>query len=212
MIKIENITNFITGIALLITAIGAVAIAIIKVYKNTKSEIDSIPKKIKKQVSVDTVITEAMEELKERLNADRIQIYDFHNGGHYSNGRSALKVSCSYEVCRSGISPKQSILQSIPISCISKFVNKILNEEKIEVKNLEEIKEKMPATYQLKKDMQLNSFFDLAIKNSQNEVIGFLAIQFVNNPYNIKTEKDKEAILKLKFLIEDKFEFLIDKK
>ena len=70
----------------------------------------------------------------------------------------------------------------------------------------------MPATYQLKKDMQLNSFYDIALKNKQNEVIGFLAVQFVKNQYNVKTQDDVMAILKLKFLIEEKFEFLIDKK
>ena len=208
MIKIENIETFLLGVASIIASVGI----LIRAIKSTKMEFENIPIKIKKQVSVDTEITEAMDSLKEQLNADRIQIYDFHNGGHYSNGRSALKVSCSYEVCRTGIQPKQSQLQSIPISCISKFTNKILNDEKFEVKNLEEIKEKMPATYQLKRDMGLNSFYDIAIKNSKNEVIGFLAVQFVKNPYNVKNEKDKEAILKLKFIIEEKFEFLIDKK
>ena len=207
MVKIENIETFLLGVASIIASVGI----LIRAIKSTKMEFENIPIKIKKQVSVDTEITEAMDSLKEQLNADRIQIYDFHNGGHYSNGRSALKVSCSYEVCRTGIQPKQSQLQSIPISCISKFTNKILNDEKFEVKNLEEIKEKMPATYQLKRDMGLNSFYDIAIKNSKNEVIGFLAVQFVKNSYNVKNEKDKEAILKLKFLIEEKFEFLIDK-
>lgn len=208
----ESLIDWLNDFSLMILAIGAILLAIIKVYKNTKKEVESIPKKLKKQVSVDAEITDAMESLKERLNADRVQIYDFHNGGHYSNGRSALKVSCSYEVCRSGIAPKQSMLQSIPISCISKFVNKILNDEKFEVKKLEDIKEEMPATYQLKKDMQLNSFYDMALKNKQNEVIGFLAVQFVKNQYNVKTQDDVMAILKLKFLIEEKFEFLIDKK
>lgn len=208
MIKIENIETFLLGIASIIASIGI----LIKAIKSTKKEIENIPIKIKKQVSVDTEITEAMDNLREQLNADRVQIYDFHNGGHYSNGRSALKVSCSYEVCRIGIQPKQSQLQSIPISCISKFTNKILNDEKFEVKDLDEIKEEMPATYQLKKDMNLNSFYDVALKNSKNETIGFLAVQFVKNPYNVKSEKDKEAILKLKFFIEEKFEFLIDKK
>ena len=208
MIKIENIESFLLGLAAIIAAIGV----LIKAVKSTKKEIDSLPKRIKKQVNIDDFIISKMEEVKEQLNADRVQVYDFHNGGHYSNGRSALKLSCSYEVCRNGIQPKQSQLQSIPISCISKFTNKILNDEKFEAKNLEEIKEEMPATYQLKRDMQLNSFYDIAIKNSKNEVIGFLAVQFVKNPYSVKSEKDKEAILKLKFLIEEKFEFLIDKK
>ena len=96
VIKIENIANFITGIALIITAIGAVTMAIIKVYKNTRKEIDTIPNKIRKQAIYDNIIIEKMDSLKEYLNADRVQIYDFHNGGHYANGRSALKILTAY--------------------------------------------------------------------------------------------------------------------
>ena len=205
----EGITSLIISLTALVTAVAGLIVAFAKAKKEIEN---TIPKKIKNQINIDNEIIKRMEELKEYLNADRVQVYDFHNGGHYANGRSALKVSCSYEVCRSGIAPKQSMLQSIPISCISKFVNKILNDEKFEVKKLEDIKEEMPATYQLKKDMQLNSFYDIAIKNKQGEVIGFLAVQFVKNSYNVKTQDDVMAILKLKFLIEEKFEFLIDKK
>ena len=39
----------------------------------------AIPKKIKGQVTVDSSVTNKMENLKEYLNADRVQVYDFHN-------------------------------------------------------------------------------------------------------------------------------------
>ena len=81
----ENITHFLNDFALLIVAIGAVVVAIIKSYKNTKKEIDTLPKKIKHQVNIDDSIISKMEDLKELLNADRVQVYDFHNGGHYAN-------------------------------------------------------------------------------------------------------------------------------
>ena len=40
---------------------------------------------------------------KELLKADRILLFEFHNGQHYSNYRSALKMSASYEVYRAGL-------------------------------------------------------------------------------------------------------------
>ena len=43
---------------------------------NVKS---AIPKKIKGQVTIDSEVTNKMEDLKEYLNADRVQVYDFHN-------------------------------------------------------------------------------------------------------------------------------------
>ena len=202
----ENIINFLNDFSLLIVAVSATIVAIIKSYKNTKSEIDTLPKKIKYQVNIDDSIISKMEDLKELLNADRVQIYDFHNGGHYANGRSALKTSCTYEVIRTGISHKQSYLQSIPLSCLSKFISKLMNDGFLEVKNLEEIKDEMPSTYQLKKDMQINSFYDVILSNKNGEPIGFLAVQYVKNEYNILSEKDKQEVLKLKFFIEEQLE------
>lgn len=205
----ENITHFLNDFALLIVAIGAVVVAIIKSYKNTKKEIDTLPKKIKQQVNIDDLIISKMEDLKEFLNADRVQIYDFHNGGHYANGRSALKTSCTYEVIRTGISHKQNYLQSIPLSCLSRFVSKLMNDGFLEVKNLEEIKDEMPSTYQLKKDMEINSFYDVILNNKNGEPIGFLAVQYVKNKYNILSEKDKQEILKLKFFVEEQLETMM---
>lgn len=205
----NNIIKFLNDFSLLILAISAIIVAIIKSYKNTKKELDALPRKIKKQTSIDVLITARMEEIKELLNADRVQIYDFHNGGHYANGRSALKTSCTYEVVRTGISPKQMYLQSIPLSCVSKFTRKLLDNEFLEIKNLEDIKDDMPSTYQLKKEMKINSFYDIILNNKEGEPIGFLAIQFVKNNYNISSDKDKREILKLKFFIEEQLEKII---
>ena len=205
----ENIINFLNDFSLLIVAVSATIVAIIKSYKNTKSEIDTLPKKIKYQVNIDDSIISKMEDLKELLNADRVQIYDFHNGGHYANGRSALKTSCTYEVIRTGISHKQSYLQSIPLSCLSRFISKLMNDGFLEVKNLEEIKDEMPSTYQLKKDMQINSFYDVILNNKNGEPIGFLAVQYVKNKYNILSEKDKQEMLKLKFFVEEQLETMM---
>ena len=202
MIKIENIEAFLLGLAAIIAAIGV----LVRAIKSTKKEIDSLPKKIKKQVDIDDLIISKMEEIKEQLNADRVQIYDFHNGGHYANGRSALKTSCSYEVVRAGIERKQGFLQAIPLSCLSKFVSKLMSDDTLEVRNIEEIKDEMPATYQLKKDMKINSFYDIILQNSTGEPVGFLAIQFVKNKFNILTEDDKEKVLKLKFFVEEQLE------
>lgn len=207
--NMQIIIDFLNDFSLLILAISAIVVAIIKSYKNTKKELDTLPKKIKKQTSIDVLITARMEEIKELLNADRVQIYDFHNGGHYANGRSALKTSCTYEVVRTGISPKQMYLQAIPLSCISKFTRKLLDNEFLEIKNLEDIKDDMPSTYQLKKEMKINSFYDIILNNKEGEPIGFLAIQFVKNNYNISSDKDKREILKLKFFIEEQLEKII---
>lgn len=190
----------ITGLTILS---GSIIALILSILKGRKEIVDNLPTKIKKQTNIDVGIIQNMEDLKEFVNADRVQLYDFHNGGHYANGRSALKTTCTYEVVRSGIKPTQRLLRDIPLSCISKFTAKLLNEGFVDVCNIEDIKDNMPSTYQLKKDMGINSFYDIKICNTYNEAIGFLAIQYIKNPYGCCNQEAKIAVLKLKFYIEE---------
>ena len=164
----EIITAFITKLTPLIVSITALIVAIIK----SKKEIENtLPKKIQRQSSIDTVITNRLENIKEYLKADRVQIYDFHNGGHYANGRSALKTSCSYEAVRTGIKGHQKELQAVPLSCIPKFVKTLLDKKELIVNNLEDLKDIMPATYELKKEQEVASFFDIILNNRLGEPI-----------------------------------------
>ena len=71
--------KIITAISLLtniVVAVGALFVAL----RTTKKEIEeTLPKKIKNQCNIDIEITNRLEEVKEYLKADRVQIYDFHN-------------------------------------------------------------------------------------------------------------------------------------
>lgn len=205
----EGITSIIISLTALITAIAGLVVAFAKAKKEIEN---SIPKKIKNQINIDNEIIKRMEELKEFLNADRVQVYDFHNGGHYANGRSALKTSCTYEVCRSGCRSYQMYLQAIPLSCIPQFVETLLNKEELKINNLEDIKENMNSTYHLKKDQGVRSFFDVVIYNKNKEPIGFLAVQYLTENKVNFSHNELNEILKLKFFIEENLEKMTAKK
>ncbi len=136
----------------------------------------------------------------------------FTIGGHYANGRSALKTSCSYEVIRTGIKGHQKELQSVPLSCIPRFVETLLNRKELVINNLEEIKELMPATYELKKDQEVASFFDIILNNKEGEPIGFLALQYCKINSVKFNQEEKNEILKLKFFIEENLEKMVSKR
>lgn len=202
----EQLAEIISGLTLIV---GAITIFIVNIIKSKNEIKNNLSVKIVKQSAIDTKIIQKMEELKEILNADRIQLYDFHNGGHYANGRSALKTTCTYEVVRAGIKPAQRELQNIPISCISRFTSTLLDNGCLEICDIEEIKDIMPSTYQFKKDMGITSFYDVVICDSYGEPIGFLAVQYTKNFYYCSSEKEKQLVLKLKFFIEGCLEDLI---
>ena len=205
----EGITTVIVSVTALITGLCSLLVAVKKIKKEVE---DTLPKKIKKQSSIDIEIINRMERIKELLGADRVQIYEFHNGVHYANGRSALKVSCSYEVCRVGVKACQMYLQSIPLSCIPQFIKELLNENLMKINSLEDIKNKMPETYELKKSQQVASFYDIVLNNKEQEPIGFLAIQYTEPNKISFNDNEKNSILRLKFFIEENLEAMTTKK
>lgn len=72
----ENIISFLNTIAGLLIALAGVYVA----YANSKKTVEeTLSTKIKKQCNIDMEITKKLEDLKEYLCADRVQVYDFHN-------------------------------------------------------------------------------------------------------------------------------------
>ena len=202
------LTAFLLALTALISAFTGVLLSVTKLKKQVE---ETIPSKVRRQSGIDTEIIRRMEQVKELLNADRVQLYDFHNGEHYANGRSALKTSCTYEVLRQGITSHQMKLQSIPLSCIPKFIKTLLDKNQLEVKDIEDLKEIMPATYSLKKTQDIKSFYDIILNNKQGEPIGFIAIQYVSDYRKTYSNNDRENLLRLKFFIEENLETLIKK-
>lgn len=186
LFSIDNLTLIGT---ILGSVVGSLLIFMNSFKKSLKKYMENnrenVSTRIKKQSEIDTNIYNRMEHLKEILNADRIQIYEFHNGIHYANGRSALRTTCTYEVCRYGIKPCQAYMKAVPLSCIPNFIRRLLDDGKIVVKDLKDIEKTMPSTYALKNSQNIKSFYDIIIKNEVGEPIGFVAIQFCENEYNI---------------------------
>lgn len=191
------ITTIVTVVCVLVAALKTVKIQINNALQNRDA---SIPGKIKKQTNIDVEIMKKIEEVKEQLNADRVQVYEFHNGGHYSAGRTAFKTTCTYESCRYGVQSYQINLCNVPLNCIPNFTNKLLDDGEIEILDIKNIENSMPSTYELKKSMQITSCFDMVIRNKDGHPVGFVAIQFTKNKYNI----DKSVVQKLVWFLEEK--------
>lgn len=204
----EWLVGLIVGITTLVIAIGNLVIAV----RDAKKKIEeSIPRKIKKQVTLTEEISSRMDMIKEYIGADRVHIYDFHNGGHYANGRSALKTSCTFESVRAGIVPVQNILQAVPLSCIPKYTNNLLKDGGVKVKDINDIRTTMPGAFGWKYAQDVKSFYDIVLTNKESEPIGFLEVQFCNsNSHSYElNEKMRHEILRLKFFIEENLQKML---
>ena len=161
----------------------------------------NVGKMVPKQNKIDLEITNQMDYVKELVNADRIHLYEFHNGEHYSDYRSAYKFSCSYEVARAGKRAVRKDCVQLPISVMPRFINKITTEGKFYCDDIEKIKDSMASTYEFKNNLGIKSFYDVAIKNSEGTIIGFVAVQWDKET---TPKLNEHAIMKLAWLIEEK--------
>lgn len=161
-----------------------------KQYIEKNSDRINIGRGVKEQSEISKEIIDTMDHYKELLGADRILLFEFHNGQHYSNYRSALKMSASYEVYRAGLESVRDKCTGLPIAVMPHFVAAITNEGQAWCRDIEEIKGKMGSSYEFKKNLGIKSFYDVAIRDIAGNTIGFVAVQWNDtmpgiDPHNI---------------------------
>ena len=174
-----------------------IAVIILSIYF-CRTYIDKLTTKlpigenVKNQNKEDLNIINTMEYYKELLNADRILLFEFHNGQHYSNFRSALKMSASYEVYKAGLQSSLEKCTGMPIAVMPHLIAEITENGFFVCKDIEDIKETMPSSYAFKKSIGLKSFYDIAIKDKDDNIVGFVAVQWTTLMPNINPEHVKK--------------------
>lgn len=170
---------FITGL------LGPVAVILVKYYLGKKKgKVDVIADTLQ----VSEKITHKLEHIKDEIEADRVWLAQFHNGGHfYPTGKSIAKFSIVYETVNVNIPSIQGNFQNIPVSLFSKSINELLENEIIEIPDY---KDKTVSTFGLKYTADVTgskSSYIFAIKTIDSKFIGVIGIDYV------KTKKKLDA-------------------
>ena len=175
----EHIVETAQSIGIILAEI-LLAIYFCKQYidKYQKEHKPNISDEVTKQNPIDLDIIEKMDYYKELLKADRILLFEFHNGQHYSNYRCALKMSASYEVYRAGLESSREKCSNLPIAIMPRFIAAITREGFTWCKDIEEIRYDMGNSYEFKKSIGIKAFYDVAIKDECGNVVGFVAVQW----------------------------------
>lgn len=195
-------------------AVGSILAAVVVSFKTFKNKLDDyfdkkkedVPEKVIRQSDADNKILTKMEHAKEMLGADRILVFDFHNGEHFANGRSALRMSASYEVVKYGIERKQNAMQRLPLSILPNLIGKLLNKGHFIVDDFEKFKDMQPE-YSICSVLKMKSLYNYIITNNSGAPIGFVSVQFKDVTNNI----DNATIQKLIWFIEEKINDLVEK-
>ncbi len=110
----------------ILTSISSVIVALITAgyfkRKQEKSKENFSKKLLMKQIQHDEIIHYALRELRRKYNADRVYIWQFHNGGNFYTTSPMQRTSITYERCSEGLERKAEKYQGVLISNFTNYI------------------------------------------------------------------------------------------
>ena len=170
-------------IASLIAGIATVLAAALKgVFSDQKK-----PCKLVKHTIQNEDVYKALEYILDSLSADRVVVYEFHNGDIYYSGSSQQKFSNTYEVLSEGVSSELKNQQNLRVSSFNRFIKPLIDNDEYsfgEISNIDNV-----AIKEFFEDQGTKSTFCVPIKLLTGKIIGILGVDFVKGT---KVLDDKE--------------------
>jgi hypothetical protein len=163
----------ITILVVVISAVvGPLLVTRYRHYLNTK-KVDPI----KAAIDCNNLVEEQLEQLKDELDADRIWISQFHNGGNfYPTGKSIQKFSIFHEICSPGINHISETFKNIPVSLFSKSISHLYSDGEILIPNYSKEDNFGLATFT--EGTNAKSSYLFALNSIKDEFIGTLGIEY----------------------------------
>ena len=179
-----------TTLAMLTTIIVALITAVIgpllMTWFKNKLETKLTKSLVEEAIDLNELVSEQLEIIIDELEADKIWIAQFHNGGHfYPTGKSIQKFSIFYENITPNTEPIQSVFQNIPVSLFPKSLSKLYKDGELSIAELNDGED-----YDLKPlciAYGTKSFYMISIYNLDDHFIGVMGIAF-NEEYKLSKE------------------------
>jgi hypothetical protein len=168
----------------IITAIVGPSVLVLINYLIEKHKNKNKDKKdlLSEAASFSVSFEEQLEELMHDIEADRIWVSQFHNGGHfYPTGKSIQKFSIFYEITNPNkhVIPIKMSFQNIPVSLFSHSINSVLNDGKLISTNICE-NDKFGLKF-IADNYNTKSIYYFGLKNIDDKFLGTLGIEYTDN-------------------------------
>lgn len=148
-------------------------------FKNEISELIPKADPIAEQVLVSEKVNVELAKILDYSSADRVYIFQFHNGVEFYDGKHAQRFTCTYEIVKDGISQEADNLVNLQVSVFSWFISQTI-DGKMLYTDTQKI-ENYTTRYSLH-SQGIKSIRVLPIIK-KNKVIGLIGIDYVRN-YN----------------------------
>ena len=178
-------------IAFLTGVLGPLIVILVNHYLNKRKKPDIVSDALETSKKV----MAKLDTLKEDLDADRLWVTQFHNGGNfYPTGKSMAKFSVIYETVSVGVASIQSNFQNVQVNLFSKSITHLFEENMILIPDF---KDETVATYGLKYLIEIcdsKSSYLFSIKTIDGKFIGVLGLEYTKRKSKITDEDIKKLI------------------
>lgn len=183
MEHLEIITPIITAVITAITTLLAVW------YRNHLLRKEKDKKcTITDALNKDKELLENLEEIRVENSADRLTIFQFHNGGDFYTGKSMQKLSLTYETADKGIQRLMPNRQDIPVSACNSSLKPLLENWNTKYFDVEkDFPESLCKLYQL--DAGNKSTYQWALFDLDGKAIGIFTLDYVKRRKNLTDEQ-----------------------
>lgn len=160
-------------------------------------------KRFEKGIENNVKIKELMIELRGLSDADRVKLFQFHNGEYYTSGESIMKASLTHIVLNTGVSmpgATPSAHQSIPTTHLLYLLNNLQTNGLFETyADLENVKDPF-FQYMFMSSGTRKAVF-VPIRDVRKHWIGFLAITYRYEKEQIDTQEVRDYAEKIGILL-----------
>lgn len=169
------------GGTILTSIIGPIAVSTFTKWQEEKLKKEKEIDPLKEAIDINTLVIGKLEQIRQNVDADRVFLCQFHNGGHfYPTGQSIQKFSMVYEILSSSVSSQQQQFQNIPIALFNKCINVLATGELVKIVDFKTDEDFGLASFAENNGTQ--SEYLAPIMTIDDRFVGIVGIDFTKKP------------------------------
>ena len=171
-------------VVIISAVVGPLLVTRYRHYLNNKTKVDPI----KSALQTNMLVDDQLEQIKDELDACRVWISQFHNGGNfYPTGKSIQKFSIFHEMYTPGVSPISDTFKNIPVSLFSKPISHLYSDGEILISNYKKGNHFGLKTFA--EGTGAKSSYLFALNSINDEFIGTLGIEYCSRVKKLSEEQ-----------------------
>lgn len=147
---------------------------------------------IKDSIEIGNKVDKVLDKLLEETNADRVFVFQFHNGSYFYTGNSIDKMTNTHERCSPGISYEQLKYREVGTAPFRFFLEKVVKENVYSCPDISSISHYNTKLMML--DRGTKSFIIRVMNDAFKRPVGFIGIDFVKSNKDITKVDEKKVI------------------